>query len=800
MSNAIRAGVFVLALVTQVSFARADMLFFKDGFAVQGRVKRQMTIEFDQIGGEAYHMPKGFFFVDDGARRIFFPPSQVSLVYPKDPPIEEKVVCPDTRPQVNPRKMPDMLAILKEPEWDAKWNRRYKFRAPSPYGVVDVPQHITWLTPHWARVDSPGNFSWACAYLTREFGPERVRALLNSHPDFQEKNGMAATLRVSRRLRKADFYGQAGWYDLADHELDRILLDTPDQKPRVEAARKTLVRLRARDRLEEIKRRHLGGQHETVRKMIAEFKTKGVPERMLTELQELKAEYENTDRLLKETTRLLDQARHQVAGAHRLLLAEAAAIIRSNLNFENVARLDAFLGQARQRERFLNKGKPSPTSAEQLLSLAVSGWLMGSASAEASAETAVRLWHGQELIRTYLRTENEEDRRALVKAHLKKSKTEAASLDELVQIIHQLPPIDPEAKPSDRVMERKVDDLTYLVKLPPEYRHSRPFPLLVVLHQSGEAARDMLDRWTEAAAEHGFILVAPTWQPSVAGRYGYSEGEHAVVLNALKDVKRHFNVDDDRVFLFGNGEGGAMAFDVGLGHPDLFAGVMPMSAAPRFHASICWRNGQYLPFYVVNGNRGPNGQDTRNQFESWVQRNFPMLWVDYKGRGVDWFGGEVPHMFDWMRGKRRAFPLHRLGTDGNGTSFGNEFCTERACDNHFYWLSADVINPGNINRVQTWRGKQPASLHARIDRHEKDNFIWVSTSGIKQVTIWLGRNSKGEDMIDFDKPVRITANRQVILLKNKNFMVKPSVEVLLEDLYQRGDRQMLFLAKIPLIF
>ncbi len=526
---------------------------------------------------------------------------------------------------------------------------------------------------------------------------------------------------------------------------------------------------------------------------MADFAVKGVPEKIVSELQELKAEYETTDHLLAEAGRLLEKAQGEATGASSKLLAAAAVEIRANLNFETVGRLDVFLGQARQAERLQKRGKKGEVDPQQLLSLAVSGWLLGSSSAETSAETAVRLWRGREMVLTYLRTEDDGQRRSLVKAHLGGSRREAASLDELIQIIRQLPPIEAEPKLPQGIVERKLDGSSYLLQLPPEYRHSRPCPLLIVLHQAGESPRDMLERWAESAAEHGYILVAPEWQESGEGKYGYSEREHTVVLNMLRDLRRRFNIEEDRVFLFGLGDGGEMAFDVGLGHPDLFAGVLPMGAGPRFHAGLCWRNGQYLPFYVMHGNRGPNGKEIRLQFESWVQRNFPMVWVDYKGRGVEWFGGELPSMFDWMRGKRRAFPLRQLGTDGLGGAFGNEFCTLRSCDNHFYWLSSDDIR--SQRRLDNWNtGRaQPASLHARIS--SESNQIHVKATGVGQVTVWLGRNGKGEDMIDFDKPVTVTVGFTTMLANRK---VTPSVEVMLEDLYQRGDRQQLFLAKVPL--
>jgi predicted esterase len=792
----------ILPLALTSPSARADMIFYKDGFAIEGQVKRQMVLEFDKVGHDMIHIPKGFFLIDDGPRRIFFSPSQVRLVYPKDPPIEERVICGDWRSQVNAKSLPDLLEVVKAPAWDSKWNRRFQFRTFGLNGStrIEVPQHIGLLTPYWARVDSPGKYFWACAYLTREFGPRTVQELLNSHPDFQETKDMAPARRASRRLRKADFFAQAGWFDLAKDELNRLQTDLPDQKARVEAARKALHKLRARDRLEEIKRHHLAAQHQRVRKELADFSTKDVPEKMVAEIEELKAEYETTDQLLTEARRLLDEARRQATGADSKLLAEAAAVLRADLNFENVNRLDAFLGQARQAERFQKQRKKSDITPEQLLSLAVSGWLLGSASAETNPETAVRLWRGREMILTYLRSDDSAEHQKLLRAHQNGTRKEAASMDELIQIIRSLPPIEAEKTLPEKVIEGKAGSATYQLQLPPEYRHSRTYPLLIVLHQAGESAKEMLERWSESAAEHGYILVAPQWQNGGGlggGVYTYSEQEHAVVLDTLKDLRRRFNVDEDRVFLFGLGDGGAMAFDVGLGHPDLFAGVLPMGAGPQFHAEICWRNGQYLPFYIMHGNRGPNGDKIRKQFELWVQRNFPMIWVDYKGRGVEWFGGEVSNMFDWMRSKRRVFPLPKLGTNGNGQSFGNEFCTLRACDNHFYWLSCDDIR--TIRHAESWnrsRLVQPASLCAEISTNET-NHIRVKATGVGRVTIWLGRNNKGKDMIDFDKLVTVTVGLSVApgWARAK---VTPSLEVLMEDLHQRGDRQQLFFAKIPL--
>jgi predicted esterase len=802
------APAFLAAILTLAAGTRpadADLFIFKDGTVVEGRVKREMTLEFDQVARDAYYMPHGFFFLDDGPRRIFFCAREIGQILEKDPPTEEKFLRKTPlRPQLKPMKFPGLFGVAEAPDWDNTWHRRFIFftrDSQSKIVSLNVPQDISFMTPYWAEVQSRGRFFWGCAYLTRELGPETVQSLLAAHADFQDNKNLPAEKRASMRLRKADFFAQAGFLDLSEKELNRLLADLPDQKERVETARKTLIKLRASDRLEEIKRRHLAGQHRRVRKLLEDFPTKDVPEKHTAKVEELEHEYKEKESLIKETARLLEKAQAGIRGADNAVLREAAEGIRDALDFENVVRLDAFLGQARQAERLQKAGKNPEVSPEQLLSLAVSGWLLGSAAAEMNVETARRLWRGREMVLSYLQSQVADKRRQLLQQHLAGSRTESASLDELIQIIRTLPPVAAEKNLSKNVAEYKTDGATYSVLLPPEHRHSRPYPVLIVLHQAGEKPGDMIQRWADAAAENGYILLAPEWQVGQNDRYTYSEAEHLSVVNALRDLRRRFNTDEDRVFLFGLGEGGAMAFDVGLGHPDLFAGVLPMGAAPLFHSELCWRNAQYLPFYVVYGSQGPDHEKLKDLFNNWViLRAYSQLWIDYKGRGAEWYAGEVPNMFDWMRNKRRVFPnkdlLRKLGSSGHGGQFGNEFCTLRPCDNHFYWISSDDIR--YTKDLDNWRARlrtPPAALTARIDA--ENNKIYVDTSGVGRVTIWLGRNNKGEDAIDFDKPV--TVQRGLTLAGPwVNRKIAPSLEVLLEDLAKRGDRQQLFLATIQL--
>jgi len=281
------------------------------------------------------------------------------------------------------------------------------------------------------------------------------------------------------------------------------------------------------------------------------------------------------------------------------------------------------------------------------------------------------------------------------------------------------------------------------------------------------------------------------------------------VLDTLRDLRRRFQVDSDRVFLFGWEQGGDAALDIGMSHPDQFAGVLPMCGAPRYFTGERDRyltNAQYLPFYMVEGDRnGANMNALRKLFKDWVGGAYPALYVEYKGRGSEWFSGELPRMFDWMTRKKRHHPTREMGRRHTAGGIGDEFRTMRASDNRFYWLSTDEIDPRHLNSAASWvRGTPPATMVASIavsnesvtKGGQKEARIFtqvnVQAKGLRQLTVWLAPN-----MVDFTKPVRIRVNGSVV---GGERVVQPNPAVLMEDFFYNGDRQRLFFAKVPLKF
>ncbi len=279
------------------------------------------------------------------------------------------------------------------------------------------------------------------------------------------------------------------------------------------------------------------------------------------------------------------------------------------------------------------------------------------------------------------------------------------------------------------------------------------------------------------------------------------------MLDTLRDVRRRFQVDSDRVFLFGFLQGADAALDIGMGHPDQFAGVLPMCGSPHYFTAERNRylsNAQYLPFYIVDGDRdGINPKAIRWMFKDWSSGGYPALYVEYKGRGSDWYGAELPRMFDWMMRKHRHHPLREMGRRHTGGGVGEEFRTMRECDNRFYWLSTDAIDPRYINDPAKWvRSIPPATMQASIavgnDLGVKDGQkvakiytqINIQTKGLHRLTLWLA-----PQMIDFTKPVRIRVNGQT---SGSDRVVPTNPTVLMEDFFYNGDRQRLYFNKIEL--
>jgi pimeloyl-ACP methyl ester carboxylesterase len=776
----------MLALLAADAVARAEyaMVLFKDGFVQFGDVRKQGSVQVDPYTGESVWMPAGSFLLDTGPRRVFFSHLRVQAALNQAQAQSEDLKIQNKVSRSAALHIYPLTHILSCTNWDERWERTFRIQAP--FGKLDIKQRLSILTPEYARVDAI-KYAWNPFYLTQEFGADTVHKLLASAPDLKLKKD---DKDASRRFKIYRFLAQAGFLDEAGMELDSIAATYAEEKQKVDEARADLQKLRTLRLYEEVERAHQAGRSKWVREQLGKFPREGLDDKLLARIRSLKTAAAASEDNLAEARRLLKPLSDDLSESTRPFFAEAVDAILAELGPENIDRLDEFLKSARDAERDRKQGRKPQNEPDQLLALAVTGWLLGKESAENKVETARRLWRARQFALEYQHTDDEHARELLLRGYQKQA---PAGLDELTQVIVSLPPPRAEKEIPTNAVEFDVGRsitrrkaIKYLVQLPPEYRHTRSYPVLFLLHDSFDPPKAFLERVAKQAGEHGYITVAPEWIQNDDKAYHYTPDEHAAVLDVLRDLRQRFQVDSDRVFVFGVGQGGNMAYDVGLAHPDQFAGILVMDAVPQKFPARCWHNAQLLPLYIVDGDlNGDHQERLRTMLQRWVPKGYPVLDIEYKGRGYEWFAQEIPTMLDWMDHKRdlhkRATAVPELGRNG-----GDEFQTFRPGDDRFYWLSTDAISERNIIEPGKWSNQTaPASLCARI--HE-GNQVNVFAHGVRRVSVWLAK-----DMIDFTKPVTVRING---IVRTLNTRVQPSLTTLMEDLHARGDRQRLFWARL----
>lgn len=800
----------ILALSCSAIFsaARGDIVRLKDGYTIQGKLSREMELIQDPVTGQVIPIVKAnnCFLISDRVRYVIFGLKQVA-----GSPIEStgdgKAGLLDFKKplRVPPRnKLPAVGRIHPATQFNSNWERTVPIDL-DVQGVTTrfkLKQQVTLLTPVVARVQSQ-TYEWELNFFTNELGPAVVLPMLRTHPDVAGRSGGKPEFEGQFKVYR--FCAQAGWLPEAKAELMRLKGEFPGEGKRFAEAETALRDMEMQALWEEISKAAKAGRHAYVREALDRISLTDLPGPLQISAANLKSKYDAAYLNVDSTAQLLRGLADNAGESLDPIVAAAVREILGQLGDDTVDRLEAFAPLARQAEHARQSGAASKHSTEQLLALALTAWVMGPAGADPSPEAARRLWVLRDNLRRHQLTNLPSDRaklRAEIADHSKMSVVEVA------RVLSQLPP----AEPLDvwdprwsREMERKTQvptarhgSFAYRVQLPAEYTPARSYPLLLVLPNAEQSTSDAMSPWSAEALRRGYILASVDWG-TVKNRYEFSESEHAAVLDTIRDLKRLVQVDPDRVFLTGFAEGGTMAIDVGLSHPDLFAGVAPINGRPRGLADDWYRrNAQNLPFYLTLGElSGPVRSWCASIYDNWVNKGYNSLMVQYRGRTLEFFPGEIPYIFEWFELKRRSLGFPDLGRHPNGGSSGEEFQIARATDDRYYWASTDSVNEKCLT-TDFFRKSVPTPAWVQASIRE-GNQVQVFTRGLKQLSLWFGRANDGEagvrEMIDFTKPVKITVNGHAPWTNN-NKPLTPSLETLLEDYYFRADRSRLFFARV----
>ncbi len=779
-------GVFLLLICLCLLPSSADVIILKDGTVLHGKLNRESTSIQDAISGTNVPVLKmaSLSYVDDGVRRMVFSSNKnrvgdVQAGINKYGSMERFVKRP-IRIANNP--IPAKLKLIKDSEFNKNWQRFLKFRDTAGF-FVEIRQQLVDITPHYIRIDALTHLN-SPYYLTKEFEPERVISYLKNHISLKETDKPD----LSKRLRLVRFLIQTGWLKEAEDELKTSQKEIPEEKQKFEEVRLEIENIRLENRIKSVELAYKIGRHQYAKKELQAL-PKNLPPKLTIRVATLESNYETLfQRYDAAENHLKKLLKDKIDNA---VLTEAGQMVLAELHPDTAGRLETFVTLADQAEKIKKKGGKQVYNSEQLLAVAITGWLLGNNASETKVESALRVWSARKLLLAYLRDKGSIGRRGILQEYLKSP--EPLGFDELAKLVSQLPPpLADENPPQKPTMVEELDypgitsKVRYLLHLPPEYQPGRAYPLVVLLPNISETPEDCLKRYGDSFYEAGYIVAVAEWNQGAKFNdiYHYTAEDHLYFQAVLWSLRRGYQVDSDRIFVMGTGEGGTMAMDLGASHPDIFAGVVAIS--PYFSWTLYkeyWRNYQKLPLYLVSGEvLDQNASDgLRRVLEPWMNKGYPVLAVLYKGRGYDWFTGETEYILDWMSHQKRASAPRDIGRSTDFTPVaGEEFRTMRSTDNYFYWISADQISKDSLLIYNSNRQFFAASIWGKI---VEGNLIKLKTRGIVTASVWIGK-----DMINFEQPIKIEWNNLNITVNN-NKPIQPNLEVLLEDLYTRGDRQ-----------
>jgi len=760
--------------------AAATELLLKDGRILQGKPGPPLDSLSDRPKApDAGSGVRRIVFVHDDLRRTFVPERQVQQMSADQGQLQETFTV-EQRILAGGRRVGSVGPRIANPPHDKfdEFGRR-TFTFGTPRGPISVFQAITLITPLWTKVEGM-NYTWDMRIATSSIPRDVLDKILLRQID--PKN-------IEHRKKIARFYLQGERYRDAREELEAIVKAFPDNadlEKELTPSIRSLRQMEAQQALKELKTRREAGQHRLVMELLKNFPSEGVAGEILQAVRQTAQEYDKLQGEVRDVLALFDAELAKIADTTlRLQIEPIRKEIAAELNIDTLGRMAAF----RQ-----NLDDPD-LSPSQKLSYAISGWLAGTDAAVEKLSVSLSLYRVRGLVRQYLGEPVTLNRRRI----LGSMRSEEGAVPRLVaaMLAQMKPAVDPPAPVSaDRpgYYELEVAGLAeqpavhYLVQLPPEYNPYRRYPAVVTLHGTGTTASQQVDWWAGGwtkdgwragqASRYGYIVIAPEWTVEHQKQYGYSAREHAAVLDSLRDACRRFSVDTDRVFLSGHSMGGDAAWDLGLAHPDLWAGVIPIVAQSDRYCAHYWENAERLPFYVVCGELdGSKLLDNSRDLDRYLQRGYNCTVVEYLGRGHEHFYEEILRIFDWMGRFRRDF-------------FPREFTcsTMRPWDNYFWWVELDGLPPRSMVDPADWpppRGTRPAQVKAKVT----DNNGLNVTAGAGQVTVWLS-----PQMLDFEQRANIVVNTQRVNARDR--FLEPELETLLEDVRTRGDRQHPFWAKI----
>ncbi|TET36073.1 MAG: hypothetical protein E3J72_09535 [Planctomycetota bacterium] len=311
----------------------------------------------------------------------------------------------------------------------------------------------------------------------------------------------------------------------------------------------------------------------------------------------------------------------------------------------------------------------------------------------------------------------------------------------------------------------------YILCLPTKM--ARRVPLLIGLHGGGQGVGDganSAQKWSGATRIMNAVSVFPTVIQKVATAWN-TEREECYVIELIRQLKRSFPIDSNRVYICGHSMGGYGTWAIGTRYADVCAAISPNAGgvfmmgrdaiAPGYVPNL--KNTPIYFYHGSNDRQVPPGPDriAAKVLEELKTKYGPydFVYKEYDGIGHGFPPGGLGPILQWLAKKKRD-PYPKMIV----------WEPTRAYKNIFYWLKA-------------------SGRRGRIVAKIKGNDITISEGSTNGLTIFLN-----DKMISASKPVTVTAGDKEVF----NGIVQPSVSALLETIADKADKEQFFTYRIDL--
>ncbi len=767
-----------------------QVVTLKNGIQYSGRVATIASFPAENVN--PWNNANQIALVDDGLRRLFFNRNSAANLAPLDEnhPIANPTVF--DIPQRVYTGVTKGFGNLRIGLFDEHGHRNVQ--STTTEGTSTFVQGITRITPWWCDVETLANSdgekmrNWSMKISTSSVPPDVLRHLLESQ--IRDRNNPAEYLTI------VDFFKESDQFKEALDELSFVAERFPDIEDQIREQQDAIRQARARQWVRQVRKRIEVGQPILAGSMLSAFDRGGIAGEILAEMADVQTELDSAAPRVeagrKTVVDLIDSLLGETPGESLEpdqipMLQRFKQELESEMNVQNAPRLDAFT-------RFASDPQ---MSALQKLSLAISGWFLGSNNATENFAVSQSFFAVRDLVIEYLTSADAGRRRQILEDLAKYEGGEPVYLAAMISLLK--PTHAPDLTNHDvsqplsfefEISGSKADNgplgFSYHVQLPPEYDPYRRYPCIFTLPGDKDIEQQLF-RWCGPfndklgirqgqAMANGYIVVCVDWKLPQQFAYDYTDREHLAILTAYRKVIRQFSIDTDRVYLTGHGFGADAAYDIGISHPDHWAGIVGISGKIDRYPDL-YREHKHvgLPIYSVVGEKDLDSKRaSEGAWNRWLPSRsfFDCTVVEYKGRSNEPFLEEIVEIFKWTQGHRRRLP------DRSG--FELECDVRRPWDNYFWFYELHGIPLDKVVWPYFYGRSHPSpvTMIGKLKPNQVNSFFIGPPNQGSGATVWLS-----PDYVDFNQPIVISGRGDF-----KDF-VSPSRMVLLEDVRGRGDRQ-----------